>query len=323
MNAWPRRIVSVFALLLLAGCGRESDIDDEPLTCDPLRAGEIVLGYQALSRPDEIAWEGRVMGNGWEYLFVDGACRYWVLRAADLQYGLEDRHGTLTAAQLESVNRRVFARDWRPAAEEDLPEGPPRRVHLFAWRNRAAVHCASPCVASSCDWPAPICGDDRDSRTAELGRAFGRLVDELYDAGTPTAEADLRVAVRPFERDPSAHGEMQLDDYPFVAWDGSLALATLSSSVDAIAFDEPSYAGFPQVVGPDAVRLREIAALFDPVTGVHRSWPFVPVLDEGVPYQVLLRTALPFEAASGLVRAPEGFEGTWYRPAPDGDEESR
>ena len=313
MTAWYRNALFASALVFSGSCGGESSVADEPLVCDPERAGEIVLGYQALPRPDEIAWEGRLMGNGSEYLFVDGACRYWVLRETDLDSGLEDRQGTLTVEQLELLNRRVFARDWQPAAEEHLPESPPRQTHLFAWRHRTAVRCASPCAASSCSWDVPICGDARGSRTAELGRAIGQVVNELFEAGAPSTDESVRVAVRVYQRDPREPGEMQLDDYPFQEWDGALALASVSTSDADIAFGEPSYAGYALVESADAIRLREIAALFRSDTGIYGPWPFVPLLDQGVPYQVLLRTALPFEDPFGLVRAPEGFEGTWYR----------
>lgn len=321
MSAGCRSALLVGVLALSWSCDRGARTDDSPLVCDPTRAGEIVLGYQALPRPEEIPWEGRLRGNGFEYLFVDGACRYWVLREAALKSGLDDRGGELTSEQLATLNTTVFARSWGGAADESLPEGPPRQLQLFAWRHQEAIHCSSPCAASTCSWRQPICGDDSGSATATLGRALGQLVDELFEAGVETSDAAVRVAVRAYERDPTAPGEPQLEDFPFLEWEGATSLAALSTSDSEIAFGTPRYGGYPLLEGTEARHIREIAALFHPDTGVHRSWFFLPLLDEGLPYQVLVRTALPFENAAGVVRAPEGFEGTWYREEPGLDEE--
>ncbi len=97
-RAWG---LHVLAAIALSGCGTPYP----PLTCDPDAAGQMVLGYQRggayFPNPGDEA-------NGSEFLFIDGACRYWTSGPSSTQVVT----GTLEGEELAAINAELMTRAW-------------------------------------------------------------------------------------------------------------------------------------------------------------------------------------------------------------------
>lgn len=96
------RVGLVVSVLALGGCGVSHT---EPFVCDPDRAGEIAFGYHHggayFPTPGTEA-------NGIDYLFIDGACRYWAPGPTPDQVVT----GVLDDELLEEIDAELLSADW-------------------------------------------------------------------------------------------------------------------------------------------------------------------------------------------------------------------
>jgi hypothetical protein len=87
-----------------------------PLVCDPTREGELAFGFQTAGAffplPGEVA-------NGRPFLFVDGACRYWV----DGDEAGEVVTGVLDDALLAEMNADLLTGPWTSVDGEHVSHG--------------------------------------------------------------------------------------------------------------------------------------------------------------------------------------------------------
>lgn len=93
-------LVGSLALVVGSGCATPYPA----LTCDPDAAGEMVFGYQRGGV--NFVYEAGEEVNGTDFLFIDGACRYWAggyTRVAT---------GTLDDDQLAAINEELLTADW-------------------------------------------------------------------------------------------------------------------------------------------------------------------------------------------------------------------
>jgi hypothetical protein len=75
-----------------------------PLACNPDAAGEMVFGYQRGGA--HFAVNPGEQANGSDFLFIDGACRYWSGGTTRVWTG------TLEGEQLAAINAELLTGDW-------------------------------------------------------------------------------------------------------------------------------------------------------------------------------------------------------------------
>ncbi len=83
------------------------------LTCDPDAAGEMAFGYQ---RGGAFFPSRGTEANGTDFLFVDGACRYWA------GGGSRVITGTLSGDEVTAINAELMTADW-PSVDGEHVEG--------------------------------------------------------------------------------------------------------------------------------------------------------------------------------------------------------
>lgn len=98
-----RRQLAWVAAIVVAGCSTAPAYP--PLACDPEAAGEMVFGYQQGGA--YFPWEGQD-ANGSDFLFIDGACRYWTSGS----HASRVITGTLTGDELAAINDELLTHDW-------------------------------------------------------------------------------------------------------------------------------------------------------------------------------------------------------------------
>lgn len=269
-----QRVLSLSVLATgLAACGVVEDADRR--ICDG--SGDVRLGLQGMGGfvgP----FEGLEVENGSWFLFVDGACHYWVKPHG----GAEVRSGVLDAAAEASLADRIAYRKWASIdGDWSSPTPPSDAGSREFWDGVHHASCRGLCEANGT--PEPL---------QQLDAALGDgLLTGLWDRALPYEGPALRLVLMeasdvtgsslfdwPLESDPS----------PYLR-DGDLSLP---------------YGVSGRVEGDDAATLRALRR--DAVAQGKTYEGAVAIrIDEARVAWMQLREALPFEAGNGLVRPPE------------------
>jgi hypothetical protein len=243
-------------------------------------ANAIRLVYRFVGGGTELPGKRVLSENGYEFLLIDGRCRYWALKD---QYS-DVRQGELSASDAAALEHDLNLPAWTGLQGDytvNLCDGTAPWLRFAETRIR--IHAA-------CD------RSDNAARVIWLQDVVRHRLALLYERAQPFA-GPIRLVLVSEANDVTWPPlvEQAKTSWPARQDPASWAL-TLSAAENYVA-------GSSRLVeGPDAALLREAKRRFYEGGGIAYSGGFVPVIGpRGERYQLYLRDSIPLEDSSGLL----------------------
>lgn len=268
-NRWAWSLLLAWGL---SACGPREDASRRICDGSPgvKAAVQVVGGHLA---PDEILRTE----NGHSFFIIDGTCRYVVKTTSRG----EVRTGVLTEAEEEALATKLGYRAWSEFnGDWTENEGWHDGSTLLLWDHQHEASCYV------------TCRDSAPPELRELSETRTEFLESYWERGTPYVGEAVRLLV-------VNHSRTQQEPY---AW--PLAPRPFTDFMRAENLAVEGGMSF-EVSGPDADALRTIQSHFlANAPEIERPRP-IPIEDtDGNHAGLLLREALPWEDAQGLVRPP-------------------
>lgn len=253
------------------------------IRCDPSLEGtrSLAFGYSQGGGLDRHEIGSQVVSeNGFEFIFINEACRYWVAsRGLHGPLG-ETRSGTLNADELKAIDGALNIAGWKALVGVHSPtvrvfDGSPLRLSIPGH----TIVCADSCFG--------------DQPVKEIFIEVRKLLVDLFSKGKPL-DGPVRIAVVPLD------GSIVSWNAGPVAWPLSKPLSEFVSPYEAL----PPGKGH-LIIGEEANVLRKLRGMqrmeaFAPLKDVASSIPIGVSRTDSL-HALYLRDAMPIEDEAGLV----------------------
>lgn len=278
-------------IALCTACGSSSSANNQPADAaasnDQHTPGAICNGedtvrfaYRFVGGGVELPGKRVLSENGYEFLLIDGQCRYWALKSqySDVRYG---ELAVSEASELEGALRLSTWADLQGEYSVSLCDGTAPWLRFAEMRIRIHAACGGPGNANPVIWLQDVVRGHL-AQLYERGRAFEGpvrlvLVTEAADVAWPPLVEQAKAT-----------------------WAASEDPARWATTVSEAQKYEPGSSR--QVEGRDAQLLREVKRTFYEGGGVSYTGGFVPIAGpRGERYQLYLRDSIPLEDATGLL----------------------